>query len=79
MKQLPDNSVDLIVNDPPYNINKNSKWDKFKSEEYYLEWCLKWILECNRVLKDNGSLYFFHNQFPVICDLQNTIKKNKIY
>jgi site-specific DNA-methyltransferase (adenine-specific) len=32
--------------------------------------------ECERVLKDNGSFYFFHNDFLQIVELQNFINKN---
>lgn len=33
----------------------------------------KVFVECDRVLKDTGSLYFFHNQFNTINKLQNII------
>ena len=32
--------------------------------------------ECQRVLKDNGSFYFFHNDFLQIVELQNYINNN---
>ena len=48
MKDIPDKSVDLILCDPPYNIGK-AKWDKIPS---YIEWCGKWFIECQRVLKE---------------------------
>ena len=38
MKTLPDNSVDAVVTDPPYNIGK-AEWDKIPD---YIEWCGKW-------------------------------------
>lgn len=72
MKDIPDKSIDLIVNDPPYNIKK-AEWDNIKN---YIEWCGKWLLECQRVLKDNGSFYFFHNDFLQVVDLQKWIKEN---
>jgi site-specific DNA-methyltransferase (adenine-specific) len=34
------------------------------------------FLQIQRVLKDNGSFYFFHNDFLQICELQNFINKN---
>ena len=71
-ERLPDNSIDLIVNDPPYNIGKDD-WDKIDN---YIEWCGKWISQCERVLKDNGSFYFFHNDFEVLAELQNEIREN---
>lgn len=34
MKELPDNSVDSVVTDPPYGLNFMGKdWDKFKNDE----------------------------------------------
>lgn len=70
MKKLPDNSIDLIATDPPYNIGK-AEWDKIDN---YIEWCGKWISQCQRVLKDNGSFYFWHNDFEVMAELQSLIK-----
>ena len=56
MKILCDESVDLIFADPPYNIKK-ADWDKFESQETYIEWSLQWIKEAARILKPTGSLY----------------------
>ncbi|MBT4551939.1 site-specific DNA-methyltransferase [bacterium] len=56
LKSLSDNSIDLIFADPPYNINK-AEWDKFESQEIYIQWSMKWIKEAHRVLTDTGSLY----------------------
>ena len=57
--KIPDDSVDLIFADPPYNIGKNfnGRKDKWTSEKVYLEWCYKWIDLCLRKLKDTGSFY----------------------
>ncbi|GHV47703.1 methyltransferase [Synergistales bacterium] len=49
-------SVDLVFADPPYNINK-ADWDKFESQEQYIEWSIQWIQEAARILKPSGSLY----------------------
>lgn len=72
MKQIPDNSVDLIVTSPPYNINisygNNTKKGKIVSskgvkypdkleEEEYRELLNKVFTECKRVLKENGSIW----------------------
>jgi site-specific DNA-methyltransferase (adenine-specific) len=56
MKQVADSSVDLIFADPPYNIKK-ADWDRFESQEQYIEWSMRWIQEAARVLKPSGSLY----------------------
>ncbi len=55
LRQLPDESVQLIVCDPPYNIQM-ADWD---SHETYLEWAALWLSEAERVLKDSGSLVIF--------------------
>lgn len=72
LKKLPDNSIDLIFADPPYNLQLNGElyrpnqtkvdavndeWDKFKSLEDYDIFSKKWLMECYRVLKDTGSIW----------------------
>jgi site-specific DNA-methyltransferase (adenine-specific) len=75
MKDIPDKSINLVLIDPPYNIKK-AKWDKWKTVNEYVEFMGKVFLEIQRVLKDNGSFYFFHNDFLQIVELQNWINKN---
>jgi DNA modification methylase len=72
MKRVPDGSVDLVLTDPPYNIGK-AKWDKIPN---YIEWCGKWLIECQRVLKDNGSFYWWHNDMVQIAQLMEWIRAN---
>lgn len=72
MKRIPNKSVDLIVTDPPYNIGK-AEWDKIPN---YIEWMGTVFLECQRVLKDNGSFYWFHNDMPQIAQLMEWIRQN---
>lgn len=55
-KQLEDNSIDLIVTDPPYNIGKDFENDNLPKKEY-LDWCKKWIKESNRVVKHGGAIW----------------------
>jgi site-specific DNA-methyltransferase (adenine-specific) len=60
MKKLKDNSVDIIICDPPYNIGKDFGNDSDKQEmSKYLEWCDDWISQCIRILKPNGTLYIY--------------------
>ena len=60
MKTMKDNSVDIIICDPPYNIGKDfgNNSDKQDMKEY-LVWCDNWISECKRILKPNGTLYIY--------------------
>ena len=60
MKAMSDESVDIIICDPPYNIGKDFGNDSDKQEmNDYLEWCDNWISECIRILKPHGTLYIY--------------------
>ena len=72
IKTFEDKSVDLVICDPPFNIGK-AEWDTI---ENYDAWMLELFKEYQRVLKDNGSLYIFHNDFLKICDFQQSLKAN---
>jgi len=63
MKKLPDESVDLVITDPPFNIGKDyGVYKDRKNFDEYIEWCKQWLKECIRLLKPHGSLYLFN--FP---------------
>jgi len=57
--EIPNNSIDLIFTDPPYNIGKkfNGKKEKWASDDIYLKWCYEWLELCIKKLKPNGSFY----------------------
>ena len=72
LKSLPDNSIDLVFADPPYNLQLegdlhrpnnskvdavNDEWDQFESFASYDEFTQNWLSECRRVLKPNGALW----------------------
>ena len=72
MNDLPENSVDLIFADPPYNLQlggdlhrpDNSKvsavddqWDKFSSFSHYDKFTRDWLQAARRILKPNGALW----------------------
>ena len=52
LKEVPDDSVQLIICDPPYNILM-ADWDKYSD---YISWCDMWLKETHRVLKPTGNL-----------------------
>lgn len=60
LKELVNNSADIIICDPPYNIGKDfgNDTDKQQFDEYLL-WCDAWIAQCIRVLKPTGTLYIY--------------------
>ena len=55
LKQIPDNSIQLIIADPPYNIDI-AEWDSYDN---YIEWASQWIEESYRVLSKTGNLVLF--------------------
>ena len=58
LRSLDDNSIDLVVTDPPYFEIVKNDWDnQWSSESEYLEWCREWTAECVRVLKPERCLY----------------------
>ncbi len=72
LKTLPENSVDLIFADPPYNLQLrndlyrpnmtkvqavNDGWDKFNGFDEYDAFTRDWLSACWRVLKDTGTIW----------------------
>jgi len=59
MKFIPDDSVDLVVTDPPYNVGQKFAGENLSKKDY-LKFMKKWISQTFRILKDGGSFYMFH-------------------
>ncbi len=59
LTDIPNDSIDLVFADPPYNIGK--QFGEFKdvwaSDKDYAEWCYCWLELCIKKLKPTGSLY----------------------
>ena len=53
---IPENSINLIITSPPYNIGMNYNNYKDKRDDY-VNWLISIFNECCRVLKDNGHLF----------------------
>ena len=89
LKKIPDKTFDLVFADPPYNMQigekltrpdaskvngVNDKWDQFNSFKHYDDFCKAWLVECKRILKDNGCIWVigsYHNIFRLGYHLQN--------
>lgn len=72
LQNIPDESVDLIFVDPPYNIGKDfaGRKDKWETDEEYLSWCYQWIDLCINKLKSTGSFYVMTStQFMPFFDI----------
>ena len=60
MARIPDESIDLILTDPPYNLGKDyGNASDQQSVDDYLAWTERWIDAALPKLKANGSLYVF--------------------
>ena len=72
MARLPDNSVDMIFADPPYNLQLggdlfrpegsrvdavDDEWDKFESLTAYDNFTREWLEQARRILKDHGTIW----------------------
>lgn len=61
LKQLPDNSVDMVYGDPDYNVGINYSGAKYKQKwDDYIEWYIKLAKESMRVLKQDGNLFMMN-------------------
>lgn len=72
MKNIKDNTFDMIFADPPYNMQLqnelyrpnntkvdavNDEWDKFTGFVHYDEFSKAWLSEAKRILKKNGTIW----------------------
>lgn len=67
MPLLPTGFVDLVIADPPYNIDKNFNGKQFKkiSDESYVEYTERWVEKVIPLLKTNATIY-------VCCDWKSS-------
>ena len=70
---LPDGFADLIVVDPPYNIDKRFKQVRFRSmsDDAYEQWLEGWMGELCAKLKPTGSIY-------VCCDWKSSCAVSRV-
>ncbi len=71
MKELPNNSVDLVIADPPFGISFDGKSSVYnrderlviegyeETDESYHEFTVKWLAELPRIMKPESSAYIF--------------------
>ena len=72
---IPDESVDLVIADPPYFKVIGEKWDyQWRTEEEYIAWCDTWYKEVGRVTRLGGSFYLF-GYFRTLAYLLPIIEK----
>lgn len=87
LKLYKENSIDCVFADPPYFLSNNGftcssgkrasvnkgKWDLSKGIEFDFEFHKKWINECKRILKPEGTIWIsgtYHSIYLCGCILQ---------
>jgi site-specific DNA-methyltransferase (adenine-specific) len=73
IEKIPSGTIDLLIVDPPYDLNKNFHGNKFKKIGYdkYFEYTESWIKAVKPKLKNTASIY-------VCCDWKSSISIGKI-
>ena len=63
LASLPDESVDLTVTSPPYNIGK--EYERPLNLEDYVQWCSKWMAEIHSITRSTGAFWLNLGYVPV--------------
>lgn len=71
MRKLAENSFNLIIADPPYNLNKDfGPWKESERRAEWKNWTRQWLTEAQRVLSERGNIFVYgihHHQCWVQC------------
>ena len=58
MSQLTNESVDLVVTSPPYNLGIDYRqYADRQDRQSYLDWCARWSTQIRRILRSKGSFF----------------------
>jgi site-specific DNA-methyltransferase (adenine-specific) len=58
MSRLKDESIDLVVTSPPYNLGISyGRYSDRQGRRSYLRWCGEWSAQIRRILKSKGSFF----------------------
>ncbi len=73
MRNLKDGDFNLIVADPPYNLNKDfGAWKESERRDGWREWMQTWLVEAKRLLSDRGNIFVYgihHHQCWIQCNM----------
>ena len=73
LENLPEKFADLLIVDPPYNMQKNFHGNIFKKTDFssYEEYIKSWLVPSLKCLKENASIY-------VCCDWESSLVIGKV-
>lgn len=90
IENIPDNSIDLIITDPPYGINGDKLHQHYnRKEEFvvdgyveipqaeYADFSLNWIKQAERVLRPGGSIYIVSG-YTNLVDILNALRQTNL-
>lgn len=60
MRALPSESFNLIIADPPYNLDKDfGPWKETERKTEWRDWCRVWLAEAKRLLSNEGNIFVY--------------------
>ena len=81
LNEIPDNSIDLLLTDPPYNISKKNNFDTMgRSGIDFGEWnkefdLTSWIGQATNKVRNGGSIVVF-NAWRNLGEISNALEEN---
>lgn len=77
LSSINENSIDLIITDPPYFVLGKQSWDmQWRNVEEYLNWMSQILDEMHTVLKHNRATFIFFSQ-KYMFDFYYLLRKSK--
>ena len=89
LKEIKDDSINLVVADPPFGIDEGTFGKHYKRKdnvidgyvhapENYEDWSYQWIKECKRIIKNTGTIYIISG-WSKLGEILSAIKKNDLH
>lgn len=78
LSEVDDESADLGIIDPPYNLRK-AEWDSFTSKEAFFKFTFQWIDALAPKLKQDSSLYIFNTPYNCAFILLHLLERQFVF
>ena len=73
MKEMPDNSVDFVLTDPPYNMGKEIENDNLNRVDFKI-FTLRYLNEIKKIVKPNRPVLIFFSTGESLADFISIAK-----